>query len=276
MKLKYLLFLLPISLSILASCGSEDSTNGKNKTEGIKGDETAKKECRIASASYSIGDKKKVLLFNYKDGNLKTVDTEMNGELLNQTMAFNFHDHGGIQAFLSGLVIAAYVYDDDNKILKINGEKGLNTRVFEYNENGQMSKEMIMFQGIPYMTYEYEYDKKGQPTVVSMYDKKRDLMEVNTIKYDDKINPFANTGTFVNNMEKMLGYPVGNHVHNVTSIKKEYKNKVSFQVDGEDKINGDVDENIIEYKYNENDYPVSLSIIRKGAKTTMTIEYTCE
>jgi len=279
MKLKNLILTLPISLFILVSCGdqSTDADDKTGSTDQPVEDGVAKKNCHITSMSFKLGDKDRVLKFEYKEGGgLSKVETLVNGEDLNQTMAFNYHENGKIQAFLSGSIIAAYVYDDDGKVLKINGEKGLNTRTFEYNSEDQIIKQITMFGTNPYMTHEYKYDANGQPIEVSVFDKSGELTEVNTIKYDDKINPFVNKGALVNSMEMMLGYPVGNQAHNITSISKEYKKKTNYKVGGEFKEVGDVDENKIEYRYNENDYPVSMSRLRNGEKTTMTLEYDCE
>ena len=55
-----------------------------------------------------------------------------------------------------------------------------------------------------------------------------------------------------------------------------YKKKTNYKVGGEYKEAGDSEVNEIEYTYNENDYPVSMSRLRKGEKTTMTLEYNCE
>lgn len=277
--MKHLLFTLPLALFVLASCGGEssnDEKDGGNSTGETK-DEVVKKTCKITSMSFKLGDKDRVLQFEYKEGgDLSKVETIVNGEDQNQTMSFNYHENGKLQAFLSGSMIAAYVYDDNERILKINGESGLNTRSFEYNDQDQISKQVTEFGGKPYMTHEYKYDANGQPTEVSVFNKAGELTEVNTIKYDDKINPFVNKGVSVNSMEMMLGYPVGNQTHNITSITKVYQKKSSYQINGAYKQPGDMDVNEIEYTYNENGYPISMSRLRKGEKSTMTLEYNCD
>ncbi len=55
-----------------------------------------------------------------------------------------------------------------------------------------------------------------------IYNKYDELIEKNVIRYDNKISPFKNKGAVINNTELLLGFPVGNHDHNVVEIKRTY------------------------------------------------------
>lgn len=274
MRLK--LFLLPLLVALfLVSCNDDEMKKNPSTMEDVKVT-VVNKKCQIQTMNFDFGDKKRVLEFKYQNRKLAKVETIENGVDLNQTMAFNYNDHGGIQTFLSGAVIAAYIYDDKNRILKINGNKGLSTRTFEYNENGQISKQITINGGRPYIIHEYKYDKKGHPIEVSIYDNKGELTEVNQIKYDNQINPFKNKGVFVNSMEMLLGFGVGNFDHNVVEIVKTYKKDTNYKINGAYKLAGEKEVNKIKYKYNENGYPVEMFRIRSGSETVMTLTYKCD
>ena len=166
-----------LALFVLVSCDSD------SKIDAQEVKEEAKKECQLVSMNFDLGGIKRRLAFdNKKDGRviIQTID---NGKDIGQTMHFNLHEDGRIQAFLSGTMIAAYVYDDDNKLLSINGEKGLNSRKFEYNEKGQLIKQVTMFGDKINMVHTYEYDADNQPTKVLIYDKYDELIEENAIRF---------------------------------------------------------------------------------------------
>lgn len=275
MSIRFAYFVFPLLLIFISSC--EETKPAPHKGDEAKKEvKKASKECRMTSMSFIIGSTPRTLRFFYDQSVLSKIETYENGENINTTMAYSFNDKGGIQSFLSGRVIAKYVYDDNGRVRSINGERGLNTRTYEYNSKGQVIKQITEFGGKPQTVHEFEYDSKGQPFIVRVYNKNGVLTEVNEITFDDEKNPFKNKGAFVNSMEMMLGYPVGNFEHNVIAIKKTYKKKSSYTIGGKYKMPGDVDNNRIAYRYNNSGYPVEVSRIRSGQKSTMQITYECD
>jgi hypothetical protein len=270
LKIKHLSLVVLLALFVLVSCDSD------SKIDAQEVKEEAKKECQLVSMNFDLGGIKRRLAFdNKKDGQviIQTID---NGKDIGQTMHFNLHEDGRIQAFLSGTMIAAYVYDDDNKLLSINGEKGLNSRKFEYNEKGQLIKQVTMFGDKINMVHTYEYDADNQPTKVLIYDKYDELIEENAIRYDDKINPFKNKGAVINNTELLLGFPVGNHDHNVVEIKRTYMTNTTYKIRGAFRKKGDrqVDRNY--YKYDKSGYPFQVGRMKMGKQSIMTLNYDCK
>jgi hypothetical protein len=111
----------------------------------------------------------------------------------------------------------------------------------------------------------YFYDPKGQPNKVYSYNQFGVLTTIYELSYDDKINPLRNKGVFLNNMEMMFGYPVGNQYHNVVAFRKIEK-----------KESGDVvEKNTLLYAYNDEGYPVRILRMRNGKPTEMHLSYLC-
>ena len=272
MKARIGIVCLPVLLLLVTSCGGESSGDGE-KAKNEKKEST--QNCEIASMTFEMGRDMRTLEFHYGNGVLQRIETYENGANKNSTMAYSFDKQGKLTSFLSGSVIAKYVYNDEGKIISINGERGISTRTYSYNDHGQIIKQVTEFGGNLYITHEYEYDADGQPVKVNIYNKDGELTEVNELKYDDKINPFKNKGTFVNSMEMLLGYPVGNQNHNIIAIKKIHKMESAYTVNGKKMMPGDIEDNEISYKYNAGGYPVELSRMRNGKKTVMKIEYNC-
>lgn len=273
MKLKFFLFTLPVALLILSSCGDDVPENTPNSTP--KKTVVTSKGCKIEAMAFESGKNSRILRFDYKEGILSNVETIENGVDLNQSMVFKLQGHGGIQTFISGAVISSYIYDDAARILKIKGEQGGSTRTFDYNDQNQIVKQTTSQNDVVYVVHEYEYNNLGQPAKVSVYDNMGDLVEINLIKYDDKINPLRNTGIELNNMEKIFGFPVGDQVHNVVEVNKIYKKNTTYKVNGEYKKEGDIEINKIDYQYDAKGYPVLLSRVRNGRSMVMRLKYTC-
>lgn len=274
MKFKFFLFTLPIALLVLSSCGDdvpENTPESRTKKAGV-----VEKGCKLEAMAFESGENSRVLRFSYKEGILSNVETIENGVDLNQSMVFNYQDHGGIQTFISGAVISSYIYDDANRVLKIKGEKGGSTRTFDYNDQNQIVKQITSLNDVVYVTHEYEYNNLGQPAKVSVYDNVGDLVEINLIKYDDKINPLRNTGIELNNMEKIFGLPVGDQEHNVIEVNKIYKKNTTYKVNGEFKKEGDIEINQIDYKYDAKGYPIELVRLRNGRRMVMHLKYLCD
>ena len=266
---KHLLIALPAVVFILGSCSSDSKEEKSNQDD-------KQKECKLASMNFDSGGLKRSLEFDNKEDGRLVIQTIDNGFDIGQTMQFNYHDHGGLQAFLSGTMIAAYVYDDNNKIIAINGEKGLDTRTFEYNGKGQIVKQITMVGNERSLVHAYEYDSQGQPTKVLIYDKFDELIEENRIRYDNKINPFKNKGIVINNTEMLLGYPVGNHDHNIVKIQRTYMTNTTYKVHGAFRKKGERQVNRNHYKYNKEGYPTQVGRTKMGKTRVMTLTYDCK
>lgn len=271
MKTKHLLSFALLVLFVLVSCGSDPKNDNKQGSQ-----KEVKKECKLTSMNFDFGELKRTLAFDNKDDGRIIIQTIDNGKDIGQTMHFNLHDHGGIQTFLSGTMIAAYVYDDENKILSINGEKGLNTRTFEYNEKGQLVKQITMLGDEVNIIHTYAYDADNQPTNVLIYDKYDELIEENVIRYDAKINPFKNKGAVINNTELLLGFPVGNHDHNIVELTRTYMINTTYKIRGALRKKGERQVERNYYKYDKRGYPLQVGRMKKGKKSVMTLTYDCK
>lgn len=271
MKVKHFLSAILLALIVLVSCGSEPKNEKKREAY-----EEVKKECKLSSMNFDLGKLKRTLAFDNKEDGRIIIQTIDNGKDIGQTMHFNLHDHGGIQAFLSGTMIAGYVYDDNNKILSINGEKGLTTRRFEYNKKGQLVKQITIFGDEVNIIHVYAYDSYNQPIKVLIYDKYNELIEENVLRYDDKINPFKNKGAVINNTELLLGFPVGNHDHNIVEITRTYMKNTTYKIRGALRKQGERQVERNYYQYDERGYPLQISRMKNGEKAIMTLTYDCK
>ena len=146
----------------------------------------------------------------------------------------------------------------------------------EYNDNNQIIKQNILWEGKVYSTLQYEYDDNGAPIKASLIDDKGEEAEVYEITYDDKINPFANLAAFGNVSEMLMGYAVGNYKHNVNGITKTYIKKTSYMVNDEYKNPGDQDIDVITIEYNNSDYPISILKEQNGKQAVTNLEYDCK
>jgi hypothetical protein len=256
---------------MLSSCDSEPTEQYKKELENQQVVNSI--ECQISTMSFQMGGEATVLEFYYEESRLKKVETIVDGENTNRTMVFTLNPSGSIQAFLSGVVIARYVYDDDGDIVTINGERGMKTRQYEYDSKKRISKQITEVNGTPFVTHEYEYNTKNQPVVVRMYNSVGELLEINEITYDNKKNPFKNRGIFINNMDKLFGYPVGNQDHNIVRFKKTYQPQNTVGTEAEALK---TEEHIIKYSYNKKGFPTEMKRLRNGRESAMRITYTCK
>lgn len=264
---------------MLISCGdsanSEEST--EETTEEVAQEEVVEetKNCSLASFSFKLGDNGRTMNFNYTDGVLDSVVTSTMGKEETQSMTYSYNENGTLASFQLDQSIANYSYDENGRLTEIAGEGNLNTRTMEYDDAGNIVKQVTMFGDKPYTTHVYEY-KNGAPVKVTILDKNGEATEENTITYDDKPNPFAGKGLFANSTEMMLGYPVGNYAHNAVSIVKTYKKKSSWKVNGEYKMPGDSETNDVTYEYNEDGYPSAHIRVRGEKEIRTEMSYICD
>ena len=109
---------------------------------------------------------------------IKTLGTE-EGSDVQENAHFNYDEKGRLlsaevaksKANQNRGLKATYVYD--GKLLKIKGEGALSDRAFEYNEKGQIVKEITFFRAKPFRNSTFEYDEKGAPIKVTMSSAKR-------------------------------------------------------------------------------------------------------
>lgn len=275
---KQTFFAFGFAALLMAACGGESSNSTENgeDSEEVVELEVEKKTCYLTAMEFELMNKERTIKFEHENGKVSSSKLFVQGEDKNQDSKYERNENGQLTQIMTGASILKYVYDSQGKLMSIDGGGNFNTRTFEYNAEGQIVKQVTMFGSKPYMTHLYEYNEEGLPVMVTILDKSGAETDVSEITYDDKRNPFKGMGASSNSMEMMMGYPVGNCEHNVINIKKTYKKKSSYKIQGKYKMPGDVDENEITFEYNEDDYPVSMS--RKSGENTrtVTLSYDCE
>lgn len=274
--MKKLFLFLSVS-SLIVSCSGksaeEDQSLADDETSDVA-EEVQKKTCELTTFSFELGASKRTMNFSYtEDGKPESVVINIENKE-DQTMNYTYNDEGNLTKIETGPTKLSYVYDGD-RLVKINGEGGVSTREFEYDGEGRIVKQVTVFGGKPYTTHKYSYTN-GLPTIITVLDKNGEEIEEYTLEYDDKNNPFIGKGALSNSMEMLLGFPAANTPNNVISIKKTYKKKSSFKINGEYKNPGDVDESKIIYVYNEDDYPTSIARENNGKRSEMELDYNCK
>lgn len=261
--MKFGVSFIVLTLITLSNCKEDVSKDTHSTLQGSS--EETEKSCCITSMTFQMGGNIRTLEFYYDNKELKRVETFENGKNQNSTMVFRHNQEGLLQSFFSGSSIVKYVYDDHDRVVLINGERRLNTTACFYDSLGRMNKQVTSVGGDPVSTRMYFYDPKGQPNKVYSYNQFGVLTTIYELSYDDKINPLRNKGVFLNNMEMMFGYPVGNQYHNVVAFRKIEK-----------KESGDVvEKNTLLYAYNDEGYPVRILRMRNGKPTEMHLSYLC-
>lgn len=278
MKKKQLFPTALFSALLLVSCGGHEeketaATEDQNETS--EAEVVEQKSCNLKSYSFALGDRSRTMNFTWDGDHVSSVETVTSGSDQTQKLTYSYNENGTVASFELDGGKANYIYNDEGKLTEIKGEGSLNTRTFEYDDQGNIVKQVTLFGGKPYTTHEYSYEN-GVPVKVAVYDKGGALTEENAITYDDKHNPFVNMGVFANSSEMMLGYPVANQEHNVAKITKTYKKKTSYMIDGAYKMPGDTETNELNRAYDENGYPVSEIMKRGDNEIKSEFTYDCK
>lgn len=264
MKINYLLLFGLLTTMTLTSCGGAESAEdaaGETAETQEEAAEPEAKSCKLKSYSFQLGDKSRTLHFNYDGENLKTLEMTEAGNDEKQAMNYTYDESGNLSSFELDKSKATYVYDADGRLIEIKGEGNLNTRTFEYDEQGRMIKQVTLFGGKPYTTHVYSYDNET-PTKVELM-MKGELYETYALLFDDKKNPLMHKGIFANSAEMMLGYAVANFHHNVVSVTTTNKK-------------GEEDKREYTYEYDENGYPTSEKRKRGDQEIVTVYEYDCQ
>jgi YD repeat-containing protein len=273
MTIKNAFFLFVLS-SAMVSCGGDKESNGaENGEDQSEVEEVVKKTCFLSKATFTFGDSERTMNFTYENDMLNNIVMKTEGRD-DQELKFEY-DGENLSSFTLDKTKGTYVYEE-GRLVEITGEGSVTTRKFEYNEEGQIVKQNTIMGTRIYMTHVYEYNEAELPVKVSMMDGSGNVTEENELKYDDKRNPFVGTSGLANTMELMLGYPIGNAANNVVEIKKIYKKKTSYKINGEYKMPGDEELSKVVYEYNEDDYPISISRAKNSSESKMKLEYDCK
>lgn len=277
----YFLLLILISGVFLFSCQNATDNNVEtNDSTNVVNDEPVeviKKTCSLSKFSFDYGGNKNEIKFIYNEEG-KIVSSEMKwGESEEvRSAAYVYNEDGSLAEVGTDGSKIKYIYDEKGKLVTLEGEGSLSTRTLEYNDAGQIIKQNIMLGGKVFSSFIYEYDENGAPVKASLYDNKGEEAEVYEISYDDKINPFAGMAAFGNVSEMLMGYPVGNYIHNVNGITKTYVKKTAYMINDEYKNAGDKDVDKITFEYNESDYPISILKEQNGKQASTLLEYDCK
>lgn len=259
MKTNYLLICSVALSATLFSCGNSESTEAEtSETAEVEAEaETPEsKDCKLKSYSFQLGEKARTLNFNYDGDNLKSLEMTEKGTDETQALSYAYDEAGNLSSFNLDKNKATYVYDADGRLTEIKGEGNLNTRTFEYDEQGRMIKQVTLFGGKPYTTHVYSYEN-DIPTKVDLM-MKGELYESYTLVFDDKHNPLMHKGIFANSAEMMLGYAVANFQHNIVSVTSTNKK-------------GESETREYSYEYDENGYPTKEK--RKRGDQEIVTEY---
>jgi YD repeat-containing protein len=264
MKINYLLLFGLLSTITLVSCGGTESSEQSTTESAENNEESAEpemKSCQLKSYSFQLGDKSRTLHFKYDGVNLKSLEMTEAGKDETQAMSYTYDESGKLNSFELDKSKATYIYDANGLLTEIQGEGSLNTRTFEYDEEGRMIKQVTMFGGKPYTTHLYSYENNAPSKVELMM--KGELYETYALLFDDKKNPLMHKGIFANSAEMMLGYAVANFQHNVVSITTTNKK-------------GEEDKRELTYDYDDNGYPTSEKRKRGDQEIVTVYEYDCE
>lgn len=261
MKTNYLLICSVALSATLFSCGGSETAEAESTESGetAEVEAPAPKQCKLKSYSFQLGEKSRTLSFNYEGESLKSLAmTEQDSEDA-KSLDYMYDESGKMTSFSMEGSKATYVYDANGRLTEIKGEGSLNTRTFEYDDQGRMTKQITMFGGKPYTTHIYSYEN-DIPTKVDLM-MKGELYESYALVFDDKKNPLMNKGIFANGTEMMLGYAVANFQHNIVSVTSTNKK-------------GESDTRQYSYEYDENGYPTKEK--RKRGEQEIVTEYVYE
>lgn len=160
---------------------------------------------------------------------------------------------------------AEYVYSSDGKLTEIKGSGMLTSRKFGHDDKGRITKQETFFNGQAFSTTTYEYNAAGAPVKAVILDRKGLPRTTFELSYDDKVNPLVDT-CLLNMNDMMLGYPVGNHPHNVVARKVT-------QAQAPDKA----EERVIKAEYNAAGYPTSMADgAPNGNSSHLALTYDCK
>ncbi len=265
-----------VSVICWMACGGGSDKSAEDPIKA--GNDSPENACSITEMKFSLGQQQRSIKIIYDGSRVKQISLNIDGKPSEQQVAFGYDTDGRLKTVKDLLNKSGmkYHYDGQGRLLSIEGEGNLSNRTFEYNEQGQIIKQSTVMNGKPFAVQEFEYDEAGQPVVSKIFDTQGALSHTTTFEYDDKYNPFVGLGAFMNSMELMLGYPIGNYGHNITRMTTTYSQKSKWKIDGSYKNPGEQVEKSLFYEYNAEGYPVKVTRNKGGDRenqTTMT--YNC-
>lgn len=219
------------------------------------------KNCQLTTFSFQLGDKERKMNFTYENDLINSIEISEMGSEDTQKLSYVVNADGQLQEFVFDNNKASYQYNESGLLTEIVGDGNLNSRVFEYDDQNRMVKQITLFGGKPYTTHQYEY-KEDVPVKVDVMMKDK-LYESYELEYDNKHNPFLNKGIFVNSTEMIYGYAVGNYNHNVVRVITT-NNK------------GESDTKEVTYEYNENGYPIKATRKQGDKEMSTTLDFDCQ
>lgn len=268
--------LLFTALIMNACCGNSSCDTGDEKEK--KEDKTSSKTCLFSALSFNMEETKKTLQAHYNEGKLVSID-EVVDTTIKQAAKYEYNENGQLSAINYGVMqegndssVYKFIYDENNRLIKLEGVGNLQTRTFEYNDNDQIEKQLIMWDGKPYNIKEYGYDEKGLPVEIKDINTNGEVATIYSIEYDGNPNPLIQLGPILNINDILYGYPIACAEHNIKSIITTYKKDSPWKINGKEIKAGMVDTTLTTYTYNNSGYPTSLD--RNQSK--INFEYTCE
>lgn len=268
----------------LSACGGEQSeTNSEGDSATIEKEESTPKqedlstvECDLAGFSFVLGDRERSLSMEYEGELLVGAVMREKGSLAEQRVKYEYDGKGRLTGVsLDGDSRADYVYNDEGQVARVDGSGNLMSRAFVYDDDGRITTQTTFFNGNPYNTLQFGYDDEGVLRTVALIDKNNEAVETKSLEYDDKKNPFRNTGPWVNSTEMLLGYPVGNCPNNIVKITTTYDKKTAYQVNGKIREAGETSVQERAFQYNAQGYPEKITLNRNGATQDINISYNC-
>jgi YD repeat-containing protein len=230
------------------------ATDQANEAEPSKPEPA--KTCQLQSFHFEIGGQARQMELEHdEEGRVVTVHAKRNDR--EDELAYEYDEEGRLAGVKgAGKSALSYEYDGD-RLKAIRGKGSFNDRVMEHDEQGRVVKVVTLFRGKPYQTNEYEYGDGECPARMTVTNRKGKLVEEHAYEYDDQVNPLAGLSAMANALELTEGPPVANCPHNMVALKRTWKTRTSYKINGERKKPGDTMTQRMALEYNEWGYPVS-------------------
>jgi hypothetical protein len=194
--------------------------------------------------------------YTFVSDRVSTVSTLTNGNggSTTELNTYTYNQNGTIAKSESANYYNNYIYNSDNKLIKIEGYNKQGdilsyTSNFEYNTSGQVIK---LSYSAGSLIFEYPNNSAKNASKVKSYNSKDVLDFLFEYEYDDKKNPDRDNG---------LDSPLSSE-NNITKISQQ-----NFS-------NNTTTNTVITYEYNTNGYPTKLIKTTQGSSTETTTTYT--
>ncbi|MCH2224431.1 MAG: hypothetical protein MK066_06635 [Crocinitomicaceae bacterium] len=271
MKTTFLLLCFASGSIIFCSCKNDKS---KKKISSVINVEPVEEiipiTCDLIQMDFQLGESNRSMVFTYdeglvQEGKMTTLKND-SSQILNYT-----HKDGNLVHFSLDIghqrMEGSYEYSND--VLTKFTSGGVDIHLI-YDSLGRIQQDSSKLK-----KRIYEFNSGGLPIKASVFNQFGEKIEEIEVTYDLEINPFKGKSTFVNMLEVLIGYPMANQMHNITSIQTTYLKKSKYRINGVYKKEGEIAKTIFNYEYNEYGYPIEIGVSNENEEDRMTLIYDC-